>query len=170
MFWAGTNTFRLNSATNSGTIDQTYTFAPGTATNFARLELVNGSTYRNGRVTIGANGSLYLSGGASTISSVLTAAPSSTLEFNLANTNAPACLLSTTNVYLNNCTLQLDLANPPILNTQFMIISNSLASQLSYSFAGGNHDRQNGENGMQPPDRLQNLNAVSEKDQQRPVP
>ena len=139
MSWTGTsNTFRLNNATNSGTIDQTYTFAPGTATNFARLELVNGSTYRNGRVTIGANGSLYLSGGASTISSVLTAAPSSTLEFNLANTNAPACLLSTTNVYLNNCTLQLDLANPPILNTQFMIISNSLASQLSYSFAGGN--------------------------------
>ena len=137
MLWAGaSNTFRLNNATNSGTIDQTYTFAPGTATNFARLELVNGSTYRNGNVTIGANGSVYISGGASTFSSVLTAAPSSTIEFNLANTNSPGCLLSTTNVYLNGCTLQLDYANPPIVNTSFMIISNSLASQLSYSFAG----------------------------------
>ena len=132
----GTNTFRLNNATNSGTIDQTYTFAPGIATNFARLELLNGSTYRNGNVTIAAGGSLYLSSGASTISSVLTAAPSSTIEFDLTNTNAPGCLLSTTNMYLNGCTLQLDLANPPIINTQFMIISNSLASQLSYAFSG----------------------------------
>ena len=138
MLWAGTsNTFRLNNATNSGTIDQTYTFAPGIATNFARLELLDSSTYRNGKVTIGANGSLYLSGGASTLSSVLTAAPSSTIEFDLSNSNAPACLLSTTNVYLNNCTLQLDLAIPPIVNTSYLIISNSLASQLSYSFAGG---------------------------------
>ena len=138
MSWTGTsNTFRLNNATNSGTIDQTYTFAPGTATNFARLELMNGSTYRNGNVTIGANGSLYLSSGASTISSVLTAAPLSTIEFDLSNTNSPGCLLSTTNLYLNGCSLQLDLANPPILNTQFLIISNTLASQLSYSFAGG---------------------------------
>ena len=137
MLWAGTsNIFRLNNATNSGTINQTYTFAPGIATNFARLELLNSSTYRNGRVTIGANGSLYISGGASMISSVLTAAPLSTLEFDLSNTNAPGCLLSTTNVYLNGCTLQLDLANPPVLNTPFLIISNTLASQLSYSFAG----------------------------------
>ena len=138
MLWVtgGSNTFRLNNATNSGTINQSYTFAPGTATNFARLELVNGSTCRNGSVTIGAGGSLYVSSGASTLSSVLTAAPSSTIEFDLSNSNAPACLLSTTNMYLNNCTLQLDLANPPIINTQFMIISNTLASQLSYSFAG----------------------------------
>ena len=137
MLWAGTsNIFRLNNATNSGTINQTYTFAPGIATNFARLELLNGSTYRNGNVTIGAGGSLYFSGGASTISGVLTAAPSSTIEFDLRNTNAPACLLSTANVYLNSCTLQLDLASPPVLNTPFLIISNTLASQLSYSFAG----------------------------------
>ena len=135
--WFGTNAFRLNNATNSMAINQAYTFAPGTATNFARLELRNGSTYRNGSVTIGAGGSLYLSSGASTISSVLTAAPSSTIEFDLSNTNAPGCLLSTTNMYLNGCTLQLDLASPPILNTQFLIISNTLASQLSYSFAGG---------------------------------
>ena len=139
MLWTGTsNKFRLNNASNSMAINQTYTFAPGTATNFARLEMLNSSTYRNGSVTIGAGGSLYLSSGASTISSVLTAAPSSTIEFDLSNTNAPGCLLSTTNVYLNGCTLQLDLASPPILNTPFLIISNSLASQLSYSFAGSN--------------------------------
>ena len=34
--------------------------------------------------------------------------------------------------------MQLDLATPPIVNTQFLINSNSLASQLSSSFAGGN--------------------------------
>ena len=138
MLWAGTsNTFRLNNATNGGTPNQAYTFAPGTATNFARLELVNGSTYRNGNVTLGAGGSLYVSGGASTISSVLTAAPSSTIEFDLSNTHASGCLLSTTNMYLNGCTLKLDFANPPIVNTPFLIISNAVAGQLSYSFAGG---------------------------------
>ena len=137
MLWTGTsNKFRLNNASNSMAINQTYTFAPGTTTNFARLELLNGSTYRNGSVTIGAGGSLYLSSGASTISSVLTAAPSTTIEFDLSNTNAPGCLISTTNMYLNGCTLQLDLASPPILNTPFLVISNTLASQLSYAFAG----------------------------------
>ena len=98
MAFFGTNAFRLNNASNSLAVNQTYTFAPGTATNFARLELLNGSTYRHGSVTIGAGGSLYLSSGASTISTVLTAAPSSTIEFDLSNTNAPGCLLSTTNM------------------------------------------------------------------------
>ena len=137
MLWTGTsNKFRLNNASNSMAINQTYTFAPGIATNFARLELLNGSTYRNGSVTIGAGGSLYLSGGASTVSGVVTGAPSSTIEFDLTTTNASGCLLSTTNMYLNNCTLQLDLANPPIINTPFLIISNTMADASSYTFAG----------------------------------
>ena len=138
MAWVtgGSNTFRLNHATNV-TTGQAYSFSTAYgATNFARLELVNSSLYRS-NVTLDANGSLYISGGASTISGVLTAAPSSTIEFNLANTNTPACLLASTNVYLNGCTLQLDLANPPVLNTSYLIISNAAAHAISYSFAGG---------------------------------
>jgi T5SS/PEP-CTERM-associated repeat protein len=59
----GTNAFRLNASINAETPDQTYTFAPGLgATNYARLEMMNGSTgYRGGNVNIGSGGSLLFS-------------------------------------------------------------------------------------------------------------
>jgi hypothetical protein len=61
--WSGANTFRLKNASTRNDISQTYTFNTGLgATNFARLEMVNGTTaYRNGRVTIGSGGSLLVS-------------------------------------------------------------------------------------------------------------
>ena len=135
MLWVagGSNTFRLNGATTIFT-GQSYTFQTGSATNFARLELINTSTYRS-NVTLGVNGSLFVSGGTSTISGVLTAAPSATIEIDLSNTNAPGCLVAATNVYLGGCNLKLDLAIPPVLNTPIMIISNSSAGVTSGGFA-----------------------------------
>jgi hypothetical protein len=61
--WSGANTFRLKNASTRNDISQTYTFNTGLgATNFARLEMVNGTNaYRNGRVTIGSGGSLLVS-------------------------------------------------------------------------------------------------------------
>ena len=70
--WAGNNTLRLDGSTNN-TTGQSYTFAPNVSpTNYARLELVNGSTYRGGSVTIGAGGSALFSNGTLRVSGSLT--------------------------------------------------------------------------------------------------
>jgi len=87
VLWSGTNAFRLNNATNTATINQTYTFAPGTATNFARLELVNSSTYRNGNVTIGNGGTLLVASNGNVIASNLTMAAGSALAVTINATN-----------------------------------------------------------------------------------
>ena len=69
----GTNTFRLNNSTNS-TSNQAYTFTPSLgATNYAKLDLVNGTTcYRAGSVTIGADGAMLVSNTLATFVSALT--------------------------------------------------------------------------------------------------
>ncbi|MCG3146641.1 MAG: hypothetical protein PCFJNLEI_00075 [Verrucomicrobiae bacterium] len=61
--FAGANAFRLNAASNTTLFGQSYTFDTGLgATNYARLEMVNGHTaYRNGGVTIGAGGQFLAS-------------------------------------------------------------------------------------------------------------
>jgi hypothetical protein len=139
MAWVagGANTFRLNNATNT-TTGQAYTFSTAYgATNFARLDLVNGSMYRT-NVTLGAGGSLYVAGGPGTISGVLTAQDSSaTIEIDLSNTNAYGLLVVTTNVYLNGCKLKLDLGTSPTLLSPIMVISNTSTAPISGSFAGG---------------------------------
>ena len=70
----GQNAFRLNNATNNTTPVQSYTFASNLgATNYVRLELVNGSTgYRGGSVTLGAGGSLLVSNTLATFINPLT--------------------------------------------------------------------------------------------------
>jgi len=78
MSFAGANTFRLNAATNRleaiGGVDQSYTFNTGLgATNYTRLEMINGQTaYRNGNVTIGAGGSFLASNTLATITGSFT--------------------------------------------------------------------------------------------------
>jgi len=135
--WFGANAFRLNNATNVNSSTQAYSFWDvSTPRIFVRLELLNGSMYRGGDVYIGDGGSLYLSGGASTISQGLIADMDSTVEFDLRSTNAPGCLLLASTAEFDGCNLQLDLANPPIVNTPFLIISNTMADASSYSFAG----------------------------------
>ena len=78
MAFYGSNGFMLNGATTLATA-QTYTFAPGTATNWASLTLTNGAVYQGGAVTIGSGG--YLAG-AGTIANNLTLSSGSTLKAN----------------------------------------------------------------------------------------
>ncbi len=71
--FAGDNTFRLNSASNT-TASQTYNFTTALGpTNFARLEMINGDTaYRGGDITIGGGGSMLVSNTRATITGILT--------------------------------------------------------------------------------------------------
>lgn len=134
MSWNGANTFMLNAASNA-TSGQAYTFQTGAgATNFARLALVNGSLYRGGNVSIGANGTLMVSNGVSTIVSNLTFAPSATFAVDLSSTNGYGCLVAQTNVTLNGCALSLNLGTAPVSGSSYQIISNS-AGVTSGSFS-----------------------------------
>jgi len=69
MSFSGSNTFRLNSASNSSTIAQTYLFDTGRgATNYNALEMVNGVTrWQNGSLTIGGGGHMLVSNTVATI-------------------------------------------------------------------------------------------------------
>ena len=73
MTFQGNNAFRLNNATNTAGV-ATYTFDTGLgATNYARLELVNGNTaWRSTRLTIGSGGSMLVSNTRATISGLVT--------------------------------------------------------------------------------------------------
>ena len=123
MAWLGTNTFRLNNATNAAA-GQTCTFASGTATNFARLELNNNSTYRGGAVTIGSGGSLMVSTGVSTVASNLTFLSGSKLEVTINATNDYSRLVvQGTNLTLGG-TLQVSLGSaPPKAGATYQIVS-----------------------------------------------
>ncbi|MCG3150461.1 MAG: hypothetical protein PCFJNLEI_03947 [Verrucomicrobiae bacterium] len=78
MSFAGANAFRLNGASNRldavGGVDQSYTFNTGFgATNYTRLEMINGQTaYRNGNVNIGSGGSFLASNTLATITGSFT--------------------------------------------------------------------------------------------------
>ncbi len=71
--WAGDNAFRLNNAslTNGG---QDYVFSTGLgATNYTRLEMINGTTlWQGGSLTIGTNGSMLVSNTAATVANAFT--------------------------------------------------------------------------------------------------
>lgn len=76
----GQNTFRLNNSTNA-TSSQSYTFNSGLgATNYCRLEMINGQTcYRGGDVSIGSGGSLLFSNTSARIEGALTQAGAMTV-------------------------------------------------------------------------------------------
>ena len=137
MVWGGSNNaFRLNSATNNSS-GQAYTFTTSAgATNFARLELVNGALYHGGNVAIGTNGSLLVSNGVGRIDGLLTFDPTSSLNIDVGSSS---CLVAT-NVSLGNCALNVTLGAAPAVNTPVMIVSNSLggvAGTISGQFSNG---------------------------------
>lgn len=134
MAWSGTNAFRLNNATNNATL-QAYTFTDTLgATNFARLELLNGSLYQGGDVTIGAHGTLLVSNGVSRIASNLTFAATATFAVDLSSTNGYGALITGSNVTLNGCALALNLGSAPVSGSSFQVITNT-AGLFSGSFA-----------------------------------
>jgi hypothetical protein len=93
--WFGDNAFRLNSASNSATVSQSYTFNTGTPTNYARLEMVNGTTlYRNGTVTIGGSGAVLFSNTTASIADSL-----------IVNQGGTVAVVDSA-VTISNCTLE----------------------------------------------------------------
>ena len=113
---------------------QAYNFHTGTATNFARLELLNGSLYRGGNVAIGPGGTLYVSGGVNTISTNLTIDSTATFSVDLSSTNGYGTLVVQKDLNLNSCALNVNLGSAPVPGSSFMIVSNS-AGATSGSFA-----------------------------------
>lgn len=70
--WSGNNTLRFNNSTNN-TSNQSYVFDTGLGTtNYTRLELVSGSLYRGGSITIGTGGSCLVSNGAIQVNGAFT--------------------------------------------------------------------------------------------------
>ena len=134
MAWGGTtNAFRLNDATNNAT-GQTYTFQTGTATNFARLELLNGSLYRGGNVTVGSGGTLVVSNGASTISGSLTLQSGATFAV-CVGTNASAGVLNIGGTLtLGGATLQVTLDSAPAENQPYLIFNNTSLASGTFGF------------------------------------
>ena len=138
ILYQGANAFRLNAASNTAAKSQTYTFASNLGpTNYSRLELLNGSLYRGSNVTIGSGGSLLVSNGESTISGALSFASDATLNVDISTTNGCSCLVAQTNVYLNGCTLNVNVGPAPVIGTPFMIVSNTSAGVTSGQFANG---------------------------------
>jgi len=79
--WIGTNAFRLNNASNTTATTQTYLFDPGFgSTNYARLEMVNGTTRYRGLntnsltigQTLGSGGQMLCSNTAATVAMTFT--------------------------------------------------------------------------------------------------
>jgi len=73
VLFQGNNGFRLNNSSNS-TSGQDYTFSTTSgATNYSRLELVNGNTlWRSSQLTVGSGGSMLASNTVGTVSAVIT--------------------------------------------------------------------------------------------------
>lgn len=110
VIWEGaTNAFRLNTSTNVANQPYTFTSTMG-ATNFARLELFNGSKY-NGNVTIGSGGALAVAGNVSSITGTLALASSASLSVTVGSTNDYLSVTGAVN--LGSATLTLGLATNP---------------------------------------------------------
>jgi len=112
--WSGTNGFRLTAATNGMTTSQTYVFEPGiAATNYARLEMVGGSTCYRGQssnsLTIGQN-------------------PGSSASMLCSNTAAVVAIPFTNNGTLRIVNSTLTLTTNAVLNGTVVVDLNRLAN------------------------------------------
>jgi hypothetical protein len=124
------NTF--NNATNLA-IGQSYAFAPGSATNWARLELVNGAAYRGGTLTIGSGGSLCVTGASATVAD-LTLAPGSRVELALGASNNEGRVTSQGAVSLAG-ELDVRFGAAPSSGERFVVLTAPSAGLISGTFA-----------------------------------
>jgi len=107
MNWSGTNAFRLNNATNTAAASQSYVFDAGRgATNYARLEMMNGGTRYRGQagntLTIGAHGQMLCSNTAAAVDLVFTNSGTLTLVNSTLSFATNAVLNGTLAIDLNN--------------------------------------------------------------------
>jgi hypothetical protein len=131
--YLGNNAFRLNCATNlSGSQAYTFTDTLG-STNFARLDLLNGSLYRGGNVTIGAGGTLTVTGAVSTIANNLTLQAGGTYRVTLDAGGAMSRVAVNGDVALGG-TLVIGLASAPQPGELYTVLDNQGASPVSGSF------------------------------------
>ncbi len=138
ILFLGDNTFRLDAATNVNAASQAYTFATGLgATNYVSLELLNGSVYRGGDVTVGAGGTLTVTGGVSTVSGSLTFQPGGTYRVTVRSTNDLDRVAVGGNLALGGATLDIQLAAPPQKNFPYLFIDNAGSSPVSGQFGSG---------------------------------
>lgn len=136
MTFSGVNTFRLNAATNSATIDQTYVFDPGLGTtNYAGLEMVNtGTCYRGlagSSLTIGTN----VGSAATMLCSNTAAIVSVPFTNNGTLTLFNSTLTFTTNATFNG-TLQLDTGHLASLNGTVLASNLTLGANSSLIVTG----------------------------------
>jgi hypothetical protein len=137
--WAGTNTFRLDAATNATTPDQSYIFATGLGpTNYTRLEMFNGSVFRGGSVTVSNGGSLAIGGSIGTLASNLVMQTGAAFEVALTSPSSWGRLVvQGTNVAVAGSTLRLNLGFKPEPNTPFLILDNQGPNPIGGQFANG---------------------------------
>jgi len=106
MTWNGNNAFRLNNATNRNDASQSYVFDTGSATNYYRLEMVNGNTRYRGlatnSLTTGANGQMLCSNTAAVVDLTFTNNGTLTLVNSTLTFATNAVLNGTVVVDLNN--------------------------------------------------------------------
>ncbi len=142
--WAGANGFRLNAATNINNANQAYMFTDTLgSTNFARLDLLNGSLYRGGNVTIGSGGTLTVTGVASTIANDLTLESGSTYSVMLDAGGTMSHVAVDGNTTLGGA-LVIELAAAPVMNQTYLVMDNNgtVAGSFSSSSVSASYDGQ----------------------------
>ncbi len=134
--WSGNNAFRLNNATNAAT-GQDYVFGAGLgATNYVRLDLMNGSLYRGGAVTVAAGGSLVVSNGVSAIASNLTLQTGGTLAVDLgASPGVCSRLTAQSGVSLGGAVLKVSASHEPVRDYAYVILEKTSSGQIPDAFA-----------------------------------
>jgi len=109
--WSGNNTLRLLNSTATNTLAGGYIFDTGRgATNYSRLELINGNTGVAGNgLTVGENGSLLVSNTTATMAGPVTNYGAATVVNSIANFSGG--IFNTNSFSLNNATLNGAFAN-----------------------------------------------------------
>lgn len=131
----GSNTFRLNASINLNAASQAYTFGAGGATNYTRLELLNGAVYQGGPVTIGAGGSLAVPEGVGTVASNLTFQSAGSCEIWIGATGSSSRVIAGRDVSLGGAALVLHLTAPPQKDYSYVLIENTGANPVGGSFS-----------------------------------
>jgi T5SS/PEP-CTERM-associated repeat protein len=137
--WSGTNTFRLNAATNATSPSQAYTFTDTLgATNYATLSLINGAMWRGGTATIGAGGSLEVGTGTNYITA-LTLTSGGSLDITFNGPNDFSRLNVSGALTLGGATLKLTLNAAPERNVEYQILSGTVSDTFGNSSVTANY-------------------------------
>jgi hypothetical protein len=137
--WRGTNSFRLNAATNATSPSQAYTFTDTLgADHYATLSLINGAMWRGGTATIGAGGSLEVGTGTNYITA-LTLTSGGSLDITFNGPNDFSRLNVSGALTLGGATLKLTLNAAPERNVEYQILSGTVSDTFGNSSVTANY-------------------------------